>query len=76
MPDSILWDKAVKGLLQELNDPYAQAYNPIEFDQFRESNTGNYAGIGVQITHLNEAITITAVFRSTPAERSFLSVLP
>ena len=74
MPDSILWDKAVKGLLQELNDPYAQAYNPIEFDQFRESNTGNYAGIGVQITHLNEAITITAVFRSTPAERSGLLV--
>jgi len=72
--DSVLWQKAVRGLLNELNDPYAQAYNPIEFDQFRESNTGNYAGIGVQITHLNEAITITAVFTSTPAERSGLQV--
>ena len=74
MADSVLWDKAVKGLLKELNDPYAQAYNPIEFDQFRESNTGDYAGIGVQITHLNESITITAVFTSTPAERSGLQV--
>ena len=74
IPDSLLWEKAVKGLLQELNDPYAQAYNPVEFDQFQESNTGNYAGIGVQITQLNESITITAVFRSTPAERSGLIV--
>jgi carboxyl-terminal processing protease len=74
MADSVLWEKALRGLLKELNDPYAQAYNPLEFDQFRESNTGNYAGIGVQITHLNEAITITAVFNSTPAERSGLQV--
>ena len=74
IPDSILWEKAVNGLLQELNDPYAQAYNPVEFDEFQESNTGNYAGIGVQITQLNESITITAVFRSTPAERSGLLV--
>ena len=74
IPDSLLWEKAVKGLLQELNDPYAQAYNPVEFDQFQESNSGNYAGIGVQITQLNESITITAVFRSTPAERSGLIV--
>ena len=74
LPDSALWDRAVNGLIRELNDPYAQAFTPAEFDEFQEGNTGNYAGIGVQITNLNEAITITAVFRGTPAEKSGLEV--
>ena len=72
--DSALWDRAVEGLIRELADPYAQVFTPEEFDQFQENHTGNYAGIGVQITNLNEAITITAVFRGTPAERSGVQV--
>ena len=74
MGDSALWDRAVDGLIRELDDPYAQVFTPEQFDEFQEGNTGNYAGIGVQITNLNEAITITAVFRGTPAERSELQV--
>ncbi len=72
--DSTLWFRAVDGLIQELNDAYAQAFAPAEYDEFQESNTGNYAGIGVQITTLNEVITITAVFTGTPAEESGLQV--
>ncbi len=74
MGDSALWERAVDGLIRELDDPYAQVFTPEQFDEFQESNSGNYAGIGVQITNLNEAITITAVFRGTPAERSGLQV--
>ncbi len=72
--DSALWERALDGLINELDDPYAQVFTPEQFAEFRESNTGNYAGIGVQITNLNEAITITAVFRGTPAERAGLQV--
>ena len=72
--DSTLWHRAVDGLIRELNDPYAQAFTPDEYDEFQENNTGNYAGIGVQITTLNEVITITAVFPGTPAEESGLQV--
>ena len=72
--DSTLWHRAVDGLIDELNDPYAQAFTPAEYDEFQENNTGTYAGIGVQITTLNEVITVTAVFRGTPAEESGLQV--
>ncbi len=72
--DSTLWYRAVDGLIRELNDPYAQVYTPAEYDEFQENNTGTYAGIGVQITTLNEVITVTAVFRGTPAEESGLQV--
>ena len=74
LSDSTLWYRAVDGLIRELNDPYAQVYTPTEYDEFQENNTGNYAGIGVQITTLNEVITVTAVFRGTPAEESGLQV--
>lgn len=72
--DSTVWNMAIEGLIRELNDPYAEVFTPEEFDKFQEGNTGNYAGIGVQITQLNERITITAVFRDTPAQRTGLMV--
>jgi carboxyl-terminal processing protease len=72
--DAELWEKAIQGLIQELGDPYAAVLTRREAEAFEEESTGNYAGIGVQISELNGAVTITAVFRSTPAERAGLLV--
>jgi carboxyl-terminal processing protease len=72
--DSTLWEMAIEGLIAELDDPYAVVFTPEEVEAFREGTTGNYAGIGVQITGLNDEITITAVFRGTPAERAGIIV--
>ncbi|MXX54221.1 MAG: S41 family peptidase [Gemmatimonadetes bacterium] len=68
LADSTLWDRALEGLLEQLDDPYATVYTPAEYDRFRETNTGDYAGIGVQITMMDSRVTVTAVFRDTPAE--------
>jgi carboxyl-terminal processing protease len=65
--DSTLWEKALQGLVESLDDPYAAVLTPDEVDSFREETTGNYSGIGVQITELNDSITVTAVFRGSPA---------
>ncbi len=66
--DSTLWEAAIDGLLEVLNDPYASVFTPDEYEAFEEESTGDYAGIGVEITRLNERVTVTAVFRQTPAE--------
>lgn len=68
LADSALWGRALDGLLEQLDDPYATIYTPAEYDRFQETNTGNYAGIGVQITMMDSRVTVTAVFRDTPAE--------
>lgn len=65
--DSALWENALDGLIEGLNDPYAEIFTAEEYGAFEENNTGDYAGIGVQITRLNQRVTITAVFRETPA---------
>ena len=72
--DSTLWEQAMDGLLQSMNDPYAAVFTPEEFSVFQEGNTGDYAGIGVQITQLNDRVTVTAVFRQTPAHQVGLMV--
>jgi len=72
--DSTLWEEALEGLIEGLDDPYATVFTPEEFGVFEEDNTGDYAGIGVQITQLNDRVTITAVFRKTPADEVGLVV--
>ena len=66
--DSALWERALEGLIEQLDDPYATVFTPVEYDQFREQTTGNYAGIGVQIGRLGARVTVTAVFRGYPAD--------
>lgn len=68
LSDSVLWERALEGLIEQLDDPYATVFTPVEYDQFREQTTGNYAGIGVQIGRLGGRVTVTAVFRGYPAD--------
>lgn len=65
--DSALWEAAIEGMIESLGDPYADVYSPREAEAWEEETTGNYSGIGLQITQLNNSVTVTAVFRGTPA---------
>lgn len=72
--DSAYWEEAIEYLVEQLDDPYAVVLSTDEVAQFTESNTGNYAGIGVQITLLNGRVTVTAVFDQTPAQRAGMAL--
>jgi carboxyl-terminal processing protease len=72
--DSALWEAAIQGMVASLNDPYADLYTPEGAEQYNEETTGNYSGIGLQISELNERITVTAVFRKTPAAQAGILV--
>lgn len=72
--DSALWEAALDGMIESLNDPYATVFTPTEAEAWEEETTGNYSGIGLQITELNDEVTVTAVFRSTPAQEVGLQV--
>ena len=72
--DSTLWTKALDGLIEDLGDPYAAVFTPVEVEEFQEETTGNYAGIGVSISQLNDQVTVTTVFRGTPAAQAGLLV--
>lgn len=65
-------DYLYKGMVAGLGDPYAAYYTPKELETVMESNSGEYCGIGVQITQdMNTGImTITQVFEGSPAEEA------
>ena len=63
-----LYEKAAKGLVRELNDPYSELFSPRELASFSRQTNGKYAGIGMQIEDQQGAITISKVFPHTPAE--------
>ena len=54
--DSTLWEAAIDGMIGALNDPYAELFTPQEAEAWEEDTTGNYSGIGLQITLLNDDI--------------------
>jgi carboxyl-terminal processing protease len=72
--DSLLWEAAIDGLIEALDDPYAELFTPQDAEEWEEDTTGNYSGIGLQITLLNDEITVTAVFRGFPASEHGLAV--
>ena len=63
-----LYEKAARGLVKELNDPYSELFTPKELASFSQQTNGKYAGIGMQIEEQQGAITISRVFPHTPAE--------
>lgn len=72
--DSTLWEAAIDGMIDALDDPYAELFTPQEAEAWEEDTTGNYSGIGLQITLLNDEITVTAVFRGFPANEHGIAV--
>jgi carboxyl-terminal processing protease len=63
-----LYEKAARGMVKELNDPYSELFSPKELASFSQQTNGRYAGIGMQIEDLNGNITISKVFPHSPAE--------
>ena len=67
-------DAAVSGLLYGLGDPYTFYYNKEAWAEMNEEEEGEYTGIGIQLlgSYADYSVTITRVFRDTPAEEAGL----
>ena len=67
-----LIENATRGLLYGLEDPYTFYYNEAEWTELWEDDEGEYAGIGIEMlgNAKDYTVTITRVFRDTPAERA------
>lgn len=69
-----LYEKAARGLIAELKDPYAELYTPKDLEAFNQSTGGFYGGVGMTIESLEGWITIAKVFPHTPSERAGIRV--
>lgn len=69
-----LEESLYKGLVEGLNDPYSVYYTKEEYEDMMVSTTGTYYGIGAGLSQNIETmvVTITKVYRGTPAEEAGL----
>ena len=65
-----LYQKAVEGMLEELDDPHSAYLSEDRLRRLTENTTGRYAGLGIQIEPRDEWIVIVAPLPGTPAERA------
>ncbi len=63
-----LYEKAARGLVKELNDPYTELFTPKQLEEFSRNTNGRYAGIGMEISRVGEYVTVNKVFPNSPAE--------
>ncbi len=63
---------AIKGLVNASGDKYATYFTAEEAQQFYKENEGEYGGIGVvvNIDQEKNILTVTQVYRDTPAEKA------
>jgi carboxyl-terminal processing protease len=66
-----LYEKAARGLVAQLQDPYSELMSPKQLQGFNTNTAGRYGGIGMRIEEQpGKGITIVQVFHNTPAERA------
>lgn len=70
LPLSDVYEKAARGLVKELNDPYSELFTPREIKQFNSRTGGRYGGLGMLIEQdpTSKVIRIVTVYPNTPAE--------
>jgi carboxyl-terminal processing protease len=69
-----LYEKAARGLIAELKDPYAELYSPKDLEAFNQNTGGFYAGTGMTIEQHDGWTTVARVFPHTPAEEMGMRV--
>lgn len=66
----VLYEKAARGLLKELKDPYTELYTPKQLEDFNTTTGGFYGGVGMLIEEQEGSIIISKVYPHTPAEEA------
>lgn len=70
-----LYEKAARGLVKNLDDPYADLYSPQELQSFQRNSLGNnYGGVGMSIENQDGLITVGNIFPNTPGEMGGVQV--
>ncbi len=70
VPTGELYERAVAGLLEELDDPYTTYLTRERFDRIEERASAQYAGVGLRVDSRDGWPTVTAPIQGSPAERS------
>ncbi|MPZ89091.1 MAG: PDZ domain-containing protein [Nitriliruptorales bacterium] len=67
-PDDVLVEGAIEGMLESLDDAYAEYYDADEFAALNDQLDGMFVGIGVVLEDTEVGLTVQTVLPGSPAE--------
>jgi carboxyl-terminal processing protease len=62
-----VYERAARGLVKELGDPYSQLLSPRELDDFARTSLGRYAGVGMTVVPVGESTFVGEVYVGGPS---------
>jgi carboxyl-terminal processing protease len=71
--DQRIVESAIRGILQEL-DPHSKYLDPTQYEDIRISTTGNYSGVGLDVSLEDGRVTVVSPLDGAPAARA--GILP
>jgi carboxyl-terminal processing protease len=69
--DRTLLESAIRGMLYEL-DPHSSYLTPSEFDDLQVTTSGEFGGLGIEVTMENGFVKVVTPLDDTPASRAGL----
>ncbi len=72
--ESQLWEGAIQGMIDSLDDPFTIYRDAEAFEAYQESQQEGFVGIGVSVLNVEETVVITDVFPESPAEEAGLMI--
>lgn len=74
VPEKELSNESIRGVVRSLDDRFSNYFNPKEYKKFNEQQSGEFAGIGVQVTKVADGLRIVEVYDNSPAKDAKLRV--
>lgn len=67
--DAALLESAIRGMVSDL-DPHSEYLDAGEYRDIRNSTTGSYTGIGIEVAEIDNAIRVISPMAGSPAARA------
>ena len=65
-----LYERAARGLVHELGDPYSELLTPEDLRGFAQSTLGRYGGVGMLLLPVGDTVFVERVYPNTPSARA------
>jgi len=74
IPKKDLANKAIAGVVASLDDRFSNYFDPKSYAKFQLQQSGEFAGIGVQVVRTGTGLRIVEVYEGSPAKQAKLAV--
>jgi carboxyl-terminal processing protease len=69
-----LANESIRGMVVSLKDRFSNYFDPQQYAKFQQQQSGEFAGIGVQVTKSGDGLRIVEVYDGSPAKRAKVEV--